>query len=324
MHREPLISVIVYIYDNVEYLEKCLKTLLLQTYKNLEIICINNGGKEKVSGILSEYEQKDDRIKIFNQEYTDSAKARNEGLNLARGEYISFINACDWVSLDLYQVFVNKLNTEDVDIYMFNASLFSDVHVDIPDYEFFDQEDIFNNEENAIHTYKDIYGILFKNNLVVNKIYKKSFLENNNIRFLDGKNFSEYLFNIKALLTANKIIINDEAYYRCVKNIMWEYPNPDGVFDIFDITEEILKVIKEENIFYPYQVEFLRFICSVYKTCFILSPENLKRGYFSKMRSSFNSYLYSMTPDAQVFVQGIKDVLFMLNSTFEEFNSSVK
>ena len=173
MYKEPLISVIVYINEKVQNIEKCLKTLSLQTYKNLEIICINNSSILEFSKILEKFKNQDNRIIVKNIDNTDTATARNLGINIAKGEYISFVNACDWVLLDLYQVFLNKLCSIDADIYMFNASLSSPKFIDLPDYEFFDQEDINNNEENVIHTYKDIQGILIKNNTVINKIYKK-------------------------------------------------------------------------------------------------------------------------------------------------------
>jgi len=324
MYREPLISVIVYVNNKAENLEKCLKTLTLQTYKNLEIICINNSSNVIFLDILEKFQKSDNRIAVYNLENIDTATARNMGINLAKGEYISFINACDWVLLDLYQVFVNKINSADADMYMFNVSLCSKNFIDVPHYEFFDQEDINNNEEDVIHTYHDIQGILVKNNMVINKIYKKSFLDNNNIRFLDGKNFSEYLFNIKTLLKAKQIIINDEAYYRYTENLTTDYTKQDGVFDIFDIIDVMCQTIQNENIFYYYQVEFLNFMCNMFKSYFILCSEVLKLTYFEKMKTTFIGYLSQMTPDARNYVMGVKDVAFVLNSTFEEFSLNIK
>lgn len=320
MYKEPLISVIVYINEKAQNIEKCLKTLSLQTYKNLEIICINNNSILEFSKILEKFKNQDNRIIVNNIEKTDTATARNLGINIAKGEYISFVNACDWVLLDLYQVFVNKLCSIDADIYMFNASLSSPKFIDLPDYEFFDQEDINNNEENVIHTYKDIQGILIKNNTVINKIYKKSFLDKNNIRFWDGKNFSEFLFNIQTLLKANQMIINHEVYYRYTENLMAEYSKPNGIFDIFDIVNGMLQVIKVENIFYYYQVEFLNFMYHTFQSYYKLCSEDLKRTYYEKMKTNYMDYINRMTPDAREHVMGIKEVIFILNSSFEDFN----
>ena len=86
------------------YLRKCLDSIILQTYKNLEIICINDGSTDSSKEILEEYAQKDDRIKIINQENGGLSHARNVGMELATGEYFTFIDSDDWVTKDYVEV----------------------------------------------------------------------------------------------------------------------------------------------------------------------------------------------------------------------------
>ena len=119
MADEPLISIIVPIYNSAEFLEECLNSLMLQTYENLEFICVNDGSSDYSYDILREYREKDTRFVILNQEHYGISRARNSGFNLARGEFVSFIDSDDRISLSLYRKF-SKLDIKP-DIYMFNA-----------------------------------------------------------------------------------------------------------------------------------------------------------------------------------------------------------
>lgn len=93
----------------------------MQTYKNLEIIIVNDGSTDGTAQILSEYKAKDDRIRVFEQEHSGTANARNYGMTAASGEYISFVDADDWILLSLYEIFVKLNPPQGVDIYNFNA-----------------------------------------------------------------------------------------------------------------------------------------------------------------------------------------------------------
>ena len=217
MHNEPLISVVVNVYDSVPKLKKCLDTLMLQMYGNVEIICIDNGLSGMVTGVLYTYKSKDNRFEIVHTYKSNSSTAWNIGLRQAKGEYIHFINSNCWTLLDLYKVFADSVQKSDFDIYMFNASLYSEKFIDIPFYEFFDDEEIKSVSENNLYTYKDINHILIKNQRVLNKIYKKEFLERECIFFDENNIYGEYLFNFQSFIKSNLIYINSEAYIRSSK-----------------------------------------------------------------------------------------------------------
>ncbi|MBR2833490.1 MAG: glycosyltransferase family 2 protein [Bacilli bacterium] len=91
------ISIIVPVYNGAKYIRKCLDSILKQTYENFEIICINDGSKDNSLDILKEYEKKDDRIKIFSQKNKGIAKTRNRGMELAKGDYLMFIDNDDYM-----------------------------------------------------------------------------------------------------------------------------------------------------------------------------------------------------------------------------------
>lgn len=107
---QPLISVIIPVYNAEKYIKKCLETLINQTYSNLEIICVDDGSTDHSVELLEMYAKKDDRIKIFTQKNAGPAAARNLALKKVTGEYISFVDADDFLQYNAYEILVNKLN----------------------------------------------------------------------------------------------------------------------------------------------------------------------------------------------------------------------
>ena len=89
-----MISVILPIYNTEKYLKQCLDSLIFQSYKDLEIICIDDGSTDCSGKIADQYVKKDERIRVIHQKNRGESKARNVGLNLAKGEYIAFVD-CD-------------------------------------------------------------------------------------------------------------------------------------------------------------------------------------------------------------------------------------
>ena len=103
------ITVIVPVYNVENYLNKCLDSLINQTYKNLEIIVINDGSTDNSGEICQEYAQKDNRIIYIEQENGGLSDARNTGLERMTGSYVTFVDSDDWVEPDYVEVLYNKL-----------------------------------------------------------------------------------------------------------------------------------------------------------------------------------------------------------------------
>lgn len=104
-----LISVIVPIFNVEQYLPKCLNSIINQTYKNIEIILINDGSTDSSGKICDEYEKKDKRIKVIHKENGGVSEARNVGIKISKGRYITFIDADDWIEKDYFGIVNNFL-----------------------------------------------------------------------------------------------------------------------------------------------------------------------------------------------------------------------
>ena len=107
----PIISVIIPFYNTEEYIKECLKSVLNQTFKEIEVICINDKSTDKSLKIVEKYARKDDRIKIINlDKKSGQSTARNRGLEIAKGEYISFVDSDDKIDLDAYEKTYSFIN----------------------------------------------------------------------------------------------------------------------------------------------------------------------------------------------------------------------
>lgn len=112
----PLISLIVPVYNVKDYLKTCLQSILEQTYKNLEIILVDDGSDDGSSGICDEYARMDQRIKTIHLPHSGVSAARNAGLAAATGELLGFVDSDDWIDHDMYQYLYALMQEHDADV----------------------------------------------------------------------------------------------------------------------------------------------------------------------------------------------------------------
>ena len=112
----PLISVIIPVYNVEKYLRRCLDSVVAQTYRNLEIICVDDGSVDESGKICDQYAVRDARIKVIHQENQGLSAARNRGLDAAEGAYIAFVDSDDYILEDMYKKMLDKLLDYNVDL----------------------------------------------------------------------------------------------------------------------------------------------------------------------------------------------------------------
>lgn len=103
-------SIIVAVYNIEKYINQCIESIINQTYSEIEIILVNDGSTDNSLHILQEWKQKDNRIKIINKKNGGLSSARNEGLKVATGEYVAYIDGDDWVSPKMFEKLSQKIN----------------------------------------------------------------------------------------------------------------------------------------------------------------------------------------------------------------------
>ena len=283
------ISVVIPIYNSEEYLRKCLDSIIYQTYENLEIICVNDGSTDGSAEILKEYENKDKRIKVYTKENTGLSDTRNHGLDKAEGDYVSFIDSDDWVSLTLFDDFVKILNqlNQNIDIYNFNAYAIKENENKIFTDVFFNIRDIRNHESvYTIHTLKDFKRPFSGNFGVYNKIYGTDFLKSNNIWFPSRLIFEDQAFYTECFIKAKSIIVNDKPYYAYIKrtkaNIMGNLSNK--TFDILKIIDIIDKTIKGSEYYEYLKYAFLQHKYTNLSYFFFETADEKKDEFYGEMK----------------------------------------
>ena len=129
----PLISVIIPVYNVEKYVGRCLDSVIGNTYKNLEIICVNDGSTDGGLEVLKEYAAKDSRIKIIDKPNGGLASARNAGIDAATGEYVAHVDSDDWIHRRYFEIFIKALEKcGDSDAVIFNLISTSDTIEDKP------------------------------------------------------------------------------------------------------------------------------------------------------------------------------------------------
>ncbi len=194
------VSIIIPIYNAIRYADKCVKSLLIQDYKNIEIILVNDGPTDNTLEILKVYENKyKDKVRVFSQKNSGQSSARNTGLKKATGEFITFVDQDDFVKKDFISTMVKGIKNSDILISGYNRVLDGDKVV---------QENIPKVCEWSKFKYCATWG----------KLYKKSFLEKNNIIFEECKIGEDVIFLMKALSCTDKVEIISYAGYNNYRN----------------------------------------------------------------------------------------------------------
>jgi glycosyltransferase involved in cell wall biosynthesis len=111
--NEPLISIVVPIYNPGLYLVKCIESLINQTYRNIQIILVNDGSQDGSQDICKKFKELDSRVFVIDQQNQGVSKARSAGIEAAVGEYIGFVDSDDFVDLEMYQVLLSKIRAEE-------------------------------------------------------------------------------------------------------------------------------------------------------------------------------------------------------------------
>lgn len=208
----PKVSIIVPIYNVERYLSRCLDSLINQTLKDIEIICINDGATDNSLEILKKFAEKDKRIIIFNQNNKGVAASRNLGLKNAKGDYIGFIDADDWIDLNYFEKLYNAITSTNSDIaccsikrvYKYKKSWRLKVEKQII---ITDTQEKFN--------YLKIPSQCF----TVNKLYKKKELEKLKLEFIEGKYYEDIPFTIECITKLKKMVtVPNICYYYWVNN----------------------------------------------------------------------------------------------------------
>lgn len=204
------ISIIVPIFNVEGYLAKCIESLLNQTYKNLEIILVNDGSPDRCGEICDNFAARDNRIKVIHKQNGGLSDARNMGVENAKGEYISFIDSDDYIHPEYYEFLAYLLKKYDADISQCDYELVYEESLILKDKRKDNYKEMaYEGSLNILNNlYNDNYG---KTVMVWNKLYKKELFKD--LTFPVGKIHEDELTTYKILFRANRLVISDRIMY---------------------------------------------------------------------------------------------------------------
>ena len=200
------ISVIVPIYNVEQYLDKCIESLVNQTYRNLEIILVDDGTKDKSGEIADLWATQDDRIRVIHKKNGGLSDARNAGMKIATGEYIAFVDSDDYINIKMYEKMMNIFFKENVDIVECEVNYV------------YENKIVYGKNSQQVKIFKQdeaLKELILEQNLhqtVWNKLYKKECISN--IFFEVGKINEDEFWTYKIFLNAQGIAkLNDNLYF---------------------------------------------------------------------------------------------------------------
>lgn len=252
-----------------KYLSKCLESLIKQTLKDIEIICVNDGSMDNSLAILKEFASKDSRIRIIDNQHQGVAKTRNTGIEQSTGEYIGFVDSDDYIDIDFFEKLYNSATKSNSDIAI--ASILKHKNF----FNIYNAK--YTKEETAITIQDKIKLCEDKKHFFFyawNKIYHSGFIKENNIKFSEGQIYEDVMFAIKALYYSNKIISVYGTKYHYIEheNSLTKYKDKTGgkEQDLVKAYSELQEFCNSKNIEIPerlnyYTKENFGFILNLYK-----------------------------------------------------------
>lgn len=242
MKKSIKVSVIVPVYNSIDYLDRCLNSLANQTLKEIEIIVVDDGSSDDYSKILKKYEKK---IIYKKNEHKGIGFTRNTGIKLAKGEYIGFVDSDDFVEINMYEEYYNYAINNKLDLVVGNYFRIQNKTKYIQRVPFFKIGNVSSNKD-----------ILKKIDFgPCNKIFKTSIIKSNNILFDEELKYEDLPFVSKTLFYSKRIGHINKPYYNYeVRNLSETTSFSERNYDIFKVLTIFINLFKKKN---PIETEYV-------------------------------------------------------------------
>ena len=259
--KMPLVSVIIPVYNVEEYLRQCLDSVREQTLSDIEIICVNDSSTDGSLSILEEYEKKDPRIQVVTQPNGGAGAARNKGLSMASGKYLSFLDSDDFFELDMLELAYKKAEEDKADFVVFNSDQyytdrkrFVDVSwtlriKELPPYT------PFNHRQMTDNIFKVFVGWAW------DKLYNREFVEKNHLLFQEQRTSNDMLFVFSAVAIAKRISIVNKilAHQRRDAKDSLSKTRENSWHCFYDALTALRDRLKEEEIYREIEKDYINY-----------------------------------------------------------------
>lgn len=268
MNEKPKVSIIIPVYNTARYLPECLDSVINQTLKDIEIICVDDGSKDNSVEILNQYAQNDSRIIVLTQSHKKQGTARNLGMSIAKGEYIGFVDSDDWCELDMFEKLYNRAKETDSDVTICCGNIYNEkTHIkttnDSYSLKIFTPE-YFESAFNPKKTINDIFQICVS---PVIKIYKHNFMDENSIRFPTNIYYEDVPFFLDVwLLSGSVSLLKEFCYnYREESKTSTCYNNDLSKLDVVKFLNITKNILKKHKVYKDLKSSFREYVKSEIK-----------------------------------------------------------
>lgn len=244
------VSVIIPLYNVEDLMDRCIESVRQQTYKNIEIILVNDGSPDSCGVKAEEYAKLDSRIKVIHKENGGLSSARNAGLKKVTGDYILFVDSDDWINLTMIEEMTNQVENNFIDLVVCNYNKVYDAYTE---YQFLSfKNEVIDVKKIGIKEYLFKYLFNYKHgDEVWNKLYKTEIIQQNQLQFeANHEVFSEdKLFNLYYLTFVHKIAAINKGFYQYLQRpgSLMNRPKPKIVQQYANLTMKYINFIENHK-----------------------------------------------------------------------------
>lgn len=310
MKLGDLVTVVVPIYNVENYLDRCVSSIINQSYDNLEIILVDDGSKDNSPKICDSYEKKDSRIKVIHKKNGGLSDARNKGIDIASGKYICFVDSDDWIECDMIERMYNTIQKDNSNISICRRNrAYDDGRKIIEEYKKYPKNNLFDNIEGLRY----LMSFCGYDMSVCDKMFELQLFED--IRFPFGKTCEDSFTTYKIFHKASKISYIDEPFYNYFFRI-------NSISRNSKVNETVIEAAKEQ---YQYMCdnepelinEAASFLITAYMSVF---NEYIKRGRTCPNKKEYIKEGRKLLKDSIKnknisFIKKIQILLFCLSSS---------
>lgn len=247
LKEEPCVSVVIPVYNREKYLKECLDSVISQTYRNLEIICVDDGSTDKSPEILADYALADNRIRVIRQENSGPSAGRNRGIDAAQGKYLYFIDSDDYILPGHFEKLICLMEQDNLDVCLFNIHPFISPDADSEQfreiYERFEKYYKRSHDYVGVRTGAELMKMMCEANEylvhVCAYITRTKYVKESGIRFLNGILHEDNLYTFRIMLDADRASFFPDVLYQrrlAAGSIMTSdttFCNVEGIFKCF-------------------------------------------------------------------------------------------
>lgn len=325
--KQPIVSVIMPVYNGETYLRQCLDSVVNQTLKEIEIICVDDGSSDRSVEILKEYAAKDERVMVLQQANAGAGAARNNGLSKASGKYLSFLDSDDFFETDMLEKAVEKIAADRADFVVFRCDHYlNDTNTfkkaaytlkkqTLPPYTPFNFRQITDN------VFKAFVGWAW------DKVYDREFVMKYNLKFQEQRTSNDMLFVFSALVLAKRITYLDTvlAHQRRNNGESLSNTREKSWFCFYNALKALRDVLKEKGLYEELKKDFVNYavhfslwnLNTITGECYEKLYTKLHEEWFEELEVTGHDedYFYNKTE--------YKQLADILRYDFKEYNTKL-